>query len=298
MIRNYKILAVALSFTMVLLAACTKTEYKFGEIKTPSDLVINTVVVGTDANNPNGNGKGQVTITASASNAISYKIDFGDGVTQMVPTGTITYKYTNPGTFDYTITVSAIGTGGSVTILSKKVKVFVAFEIPTYIVDALTGGSSKVWVGDKDEAGHFGVGPNDAFSPIWYSAGPNSRDGCNYDDEITFSKDANNNIFMNVDNKGQSFVIGAAATYYGLANAEACRDLSTGGNKKLAFMDATSGSSSSVSTRIQFMVPGNGIVNFGTGGNTYEILSISATKIHIRNIGVDGNAWYQKLKVK
>ena len=103
---------------------------------------------------------------------------------------------------------------------------------------------------------------------------------------------------MNVDNKGQSFVIGAAATYYGLANAEACRDLSTGGNKKLAFMDATSGSSSSVSTRIQFMVPGNGIVNFGTGGNTYEILSISATKIHIRNIGVDGNAWYQKLKVK
>lgn len=298
MIRNFKILAVVLSTTIVAVAACKKAEYKFGEIKTPTDLAITTVVVGANASNPDGNGSGQVTITATAGNAISYKIDFGDGNTQMVPTGKITYKYASPGTFDYTITVNAIGTGGSVTTLSKRVKVFVAFEIPAYIVAALTGGSSKVWVQDKDEPGHFGVGPATEFSPIWYSAGPNSRDGCNYDDEITFSKDANNNVFMNVDNKGQSFVIGAAAAYYGLANAEACRDLSTGGNKKLAFMDATSGSTSAVSTRIQFMVPGNGIVNMGTGGNTYEILSISDTKIHLRNIGSDGNSWYQKLKVK
>jgi hypothetical protein len=46
------------------------------------------------------------------------------------------------------------------------------------------------------------------------------------------------------------------------------------------------------------MVPGNGIINFGTGGTTYEILSASATSIHLRNIGADGNSWYQKLKAK
>jgi hypothetical protein len=46
------------------------------------------------------------------------------------------------------------------------------------------------------------------------------------------------------------------------------------------------------------MVPGNGIINFATGGNTYEILSASATNISLRNIGIDGNAWYQKLKAK
>ena len=46
------------------------------------------------------------------------------------------------------------------------------------------------------------------------------------------------------------------------------------------------------------MVPGNGIINFGTGGNTYEILSLSAGGIQLRNIGIDGNAWYQILKVK
>jgi len=74
--------------------------------------------------------------------------------------------------------------------------------------------------------------------------------------------------------------------------------MGTGGNKQLAFMDATSASTPANSTRIQFTVPGNGIINFGTGGTTYEILSVSATAIHLRNIGIDGNSWYQKLKVK
>lgn len=282
----------------ILLSGCEKAQYSFGEIKTPSDLTLTAVVQGVDNANPHGNGTGRVTITATANNAITYKFDFGDGNTQMVPSGTITYKYNNPGINDYTITVTAIGTGGTMSVISRQIRVFVAFEIPANIVEALTGSGTKVWVTDRNEPGHFGVGPSDGFSPIWYAAPPNSRDECAYDDEITFTRDANNNISMTVDNKGQSFVIAAAAGYYGLPSAEACVGLATGGTKRLVFMDATSGSSSSVSTRIQFMVPGNGIVNFGTGGNTYEILSISPTQIHLRNIGVDGNAWYQKLKVK
>ncbi|MEO6638865.1 MAG: hypothetical protein ABIN25_11340 [Ginsengibacter sp.] len=42
----------------------------------------------------------------------------------------------------------------------------------------------------------------------------------------------------------------------------------------------------------------NGIINFGTGGTMYEISSITPTTIHLRNKGIDGNAWYQKLKMK
>ena len=63
-------------------------------------------------------------------------------------------------------------------------------------------------------------------------------------------------------------------------------------------MDATSASTPAISTRIQFTVPGNGIINAGVGSTTYEILSISGTNVHLRTIGADGNAWYQKLKVK
>ena len=180
----------------------------------------------------------------------------------------------------------------------KKIKVFVAFEIPVAIVQFLTNGSSKIWVTDKAAPGHFGVGAADGFTPNYYAATPNSREPCAYDDEISFSKDANNNISMTIDNKGQSFSIGAAAAYYGFSGGDNCFNISTVGTKKLSFMDATSSSTTANSTRIQFEVPGNGIINFGTGGNTYEILSISASNINLRNIGIDGNAWYQKLTTK
>jgi len=286
-------LASAISFT-----GCKKEKYSLGDLITPTDLTLTTSVAGVDDANPGGNGTGSVTITTSASNAITYKVDFGDGKFQIVPSGTITYKYSNPGTFDYTVTVSAIGTGGISSVLSKKITVFVAFEIPAYIINALTGTGSKVWITDKEAVGHFGVSPIDAFSPIWYAATPNSRAPEAYDDEMTFSKDESNNIYLNVDNKGLTFMIGASTTFYGFAGGDGNYPLNTGGKKKLTFMDATSASTSSNSTRIQFTVPGNGIVNFGTGGTTYEILSISETNINIRNIGADGNAWYQKLIAK
>jgi hypothetical protein len=103
---------------------------------------------------------------------------------------------------------------------------------------------------------------------------------------------------MNVNNKGTSFSIGAATGFYGFSGADNCYPINTGGTKQLAFMAATSGSTPAVSTQIQFMVPGNGIINFGTGGTVYEILSITSTSMHLRNIGADGNSWYQKLKPK
>jgi hypothetical protein len=285
--------AMALVFT-----ACKKTEYSFGDLKSPANLTLTTAIAGVDATNPNGNGSGTVIITSTADNALTYNIDFGDGKTQVVPSGVITYKYTNPGTADYTITVNVVGKGGVISTITKKIKVFVAFEIPAAILQALTNGSSQIWITDKNAAGHFGVGPTDQFAPIWYAATPNSREACAYDDEITFSKDANNNVFMSVNNKGENFSIGAATSFYGFSGPDGCYAINTGGNKKLAFMNATSTSTAANSTQIQFMVPGNGIINFGTGGTTYEIISITATTINLRNIGADGNAWYQKLKVK
>jgi len=101
-----------------------------------------------------------------------------------------------------------------------------------------------------------------------------------------------------VNNKGESMSIGAATTFYGFSGPDGCYAINTGGTKTLIFSDATSASTPANSTRIQFKVPGNGIINFGTGGVTYEILSYTSTTMYLRNIGADGNAWYQKLKVK
>lgn len=298
MLKYITKLTVVLLITQLWISGCKKTEYNFGTVKVPSALTLTATVAGVDASNPNGNGTGTVVIKATAANALTYNIDFGDGKTQVVPAGTLTYKYTTPGTNDFMITVNAIGTGGAVSTISKKVTVFVAFEIPVNIVAALTGGSSKIWVTDQNAVGHFGVGPATEFSPIWYAAGPGTREPCAYDDEISFSKDANNNITMTIDNKGQSFSIGAASAFYGFSGGDACFAMDVAAPRKLSFMDASTGSTAANSTRIAFTVPGNGIINFGTGGTSYEILSISATELSLRNIGIDGNSWYQKLKAK
>lgn len=292
------ILPSCLVIGLLAIGSCKKETYSFGDIKAPTDLTLTTTLAGVDASNPDGDGTGAVTIAASSKDALSYTFDFGDGNTRVVPTGSVNYKFTNPGTSTYTVTVNAVGTGGAISTISKKVKVFVRFEIPQAIIDALTGGSSRTFITDKEAPGHFGVGPADGFTPSWYAAAPNTRQPCAYDDEITFSVDANKNISMTIDNKGESFLTGAATGVYGFSGADNCYALNASGIKKLAFMNATSGSTSAVSSGIQFVVPGNGIINFGTGGNAYEILNYTANTIHLRNIGADGNAWYQKLIVK
>lgn len=288
--------------TTTVLSNCTKEKFSFGDIKTPTGLTLNTVIAGVSTANPDGDGTGVVTITSTASNAITYNIDFGDGTKQVVPSGKINYKYTNPGTSEYTIVVNAIGTAGEMSTLSKKIKVFVAFDIPTAIVQNLTNGSSKIWVTDRTAFGHFGVDDPTRLSADpgvwWYAATPDSREACAYDDEITFSKDVINRISINVNNKGTSFSTGAASSFYGFSGGDGCYAVNTGGSKQLAFSAATSGYTSANSTQVQFRVPGNGIVNFGTGGVTYEILSLTSTTMLLRNIGADGNSWYQKLKLK
>ncbi len=298
MFKNIRLLTLIAVGALFMLSSCKKDEYSFGELKTPTNLSLAAVIAGVDATNPFGNGTGNVLITGKADQALTYKIDYGDGNNAMVPSGNIMHKYSSPGTNDYTITVNAIGTGGVTSTLSKVIRVFVAFEIPANILSALTGTGSKVWMTDSDAPGHFGVGPADAFNSIWYAAPPNTREPCAYDDEITFSRDVLNRVSIKVDNKGNSFSTGAATSFYGVSGGDGCYPINTGGTKMLTFMGANSGSTPAQSTGVQFAVPGNGIVNFGTGGTTYEILEITASSVHLRNIGADGNSWYQKLRPK
>lgn len=298
MTKNIKSTLAIFLLAGILLSACKKEEYSFGALVAPKDVNLTTTIVGATTALPAGNGSGSVIITTTASNVITYKVDYGDGLSEIVSSGSITHKYSEPGTKDYTITVNAIGTGGLTSTISKKVRVFVDFQIPDFIIQGLTGGTSKVWVSDVAAPGHFGVGDIDLFFSNRYSAGPNTREPYAYDDEVTFEKDASNNIYMTVNNKGASFSIGAASTFYGFSGGDGSYAINTGGRKKLGFSNATSSSTPSNSTRYQFTVPGNGIIVFGTGGVSYEIIALTTTSITLRNIGADGLAWYQKLTVK
>ena len=299
MLRNIKLFSLLILFVSAGISGCSKEEYSFGNILTPTNLTLTTTVKGVDASNPNGDGSGKVSINASAENAITYKIDYGTGMdSAMVSDPNLEFTYRNPGTNTYTVTVNAIGTGGVISSISKTITVFVLFNIPDAMLQAFTHGTSRTWVTDNEAPGHFGVGGPGNFGPNLYAATPNQREACAYDDEITFTKDNLNRITMNVNNKGASFSIGAASAFYGFSGADACFPINSGPTKLLVFMGAVSGAPAAVSSQIQFVVPGNGIINFGTGGTAYEVLEYSDTQIHLRNIGADGNSWYQKLKPK
>jgi len=298
MLTHIKSYLFILFFSLLIFQSCKKEEFTFGDIKTPTNLSLSVEVVGADSLNPGGNGKGQINVTASSSGAITYIIDYGDSTNKSItsiPSGKSTYTYTSPGEYLYNVTIKAVGTGGAVSIITKQIRMSVIYQLDTSIVRRLTNNGSSTWITNKNVSGHVGVGPTNLFYPDYYAASPNTRSACLYDDEIKFEKDAINNVYMTVDNKGQSFLIAAATSYYGFSGGDDCYSLNTGGKKKLSFMNATSASDSSFSTRVQFRVPGNGIINFGSGGDTYEILSLTDSTIHLRNIAADGLAWYQKL---
>jgi len=296
--KYIKYLSILVLVVVTTIIGCKKTEYSFGSIKTPTNLTVTATVQGASTSLPNGDGSGIVTVTANATDAIQYKIFFGNGDSVLTPYNTTNYKYTKLDTNLYNITVTAIGTGGASTTVTKQVKVLYTFARPSNIVTGLTNGSSKVWKIAKDTVGHFGVGPLATFSADYYKAGPNEKPACAYASTITFTS-VGNSITVTVNNFGSSFLISAALGFYGQAgSSDGCYPITTGGPQNLSFGNATSGSTSSNSTGIQFSVPGNGILNFGTGGTTYEILYLSSSVLMLRNIGIDGNAWYQIFKAQ
>jgi beta-glucanase (GH16 family) len=90
---------------------------------TPNVTPTNLVVTATAAADSSGN----VTITATATNAVSYDIDFGNGVIKTVASGSITFKY--PASGNYAINVVAKSSSGQTVSASANVTVAVKVSL-------------------------------------------------------------------------------------------------------------------------------------------------------------------------
>ncbi len=182
--------------TIIMIGGCEKKEHSMGDLAAPTEVVINTTIVGVDATHPNGDGSGDVQIALTGKNVLSYKIDYNaaDGISlEHLPTATVTRKYTSLGLNTYRITVVAYGPGATPTTVTKDIQVRSDFTPPASIVTNLTGAGSKTWRVDKDLSGHFGVGPwsTTSVTPEWYAATPNEKAGCCacfYSARFTFTK--------------------------------------------------------------------------------------------------------------
>ncbi|MGB8705847.1 MAG: hypothetical protein WCD31_12525 [Gillisia sp.] len=291
---------------LAMLGSCTTENYSLGQLTPPSNVVINTQIVGQDADNPNGDGSGDVVISVSGDNALAYKIDYGTtSTTNLVPiNGSVTKKFTNLGVNDYTLTVVAYGKGGASTNVTKDITVKSVFNPKPEIVEDLTGGSSKTWVIEKDVAGHLGVGPwEGSVSPIWYQAQPNEKAdccSCFYSASFTFTKNSNGTFSLSVSTPDGAFTkTGGLTTLPGIpaAGDEGCYSYD-GGISDFSFIPSSSGiPESTPSTQTSIDLSGNStFIGYGAVQKEYEILEITPDYLYLRVQGTEtGNAWYMKL---
>ncbi len=106
--KNYKFLLI-ISFFSFLFFSCGGTNsgsLDLVVVTTPTNLVINKVIVGSSATMPNGDGTGVVNFSASANNAKEYKMSV-DGEILKSTTGSFTYTFKQSGTNNHTVYVFA-----------------------------------------------------------------------------------------------------------------------------------------------------------------------------------------------
>jgi len=291
---------------LIVFSGCNKKDYNLGDLTVPSNIVINTEIVGQDATHPNGDGSGDVKFKITADNAITYKIDY-DANTALdpvyLPKGEVTKKYTSPGTFTYTVTAIVYGRGGVSSTLTKEITVRSDFAPDPTIVTNLTNDASKTWRVDEDVAGHFGVGPWEpgTTTPVWWAAAPHEKAACCpcfYSAHFTFTKAGTNNYSLQVTSPDGAFTkTGSLTNLPGIpgSGAEACYSYG-GGTGAFSFVPASSGAAGS--TGVSILLSGNTTyIGYGSLLSEYEIFEITPTYMYLRVQGTEtGNAWYLKLE--
>ncbi|MGB7842955.1 MAG: hypothetical protein WBL21_09205 [Salinimicrobium sp.] len=286
---------------------CSSEDYSFGDLNAPSNVVINTEIVGQTEATPNGDGSGVVHISVDADDALAYKIDFGTANSiNLTPfNGEITKQFTKPGVIDYRITVVVYGPGGAATTVTKDITVESVFTPDSQLVSDLTGDGSKTWVVDKSTSGHFGVGPYNDGSvwPEWYSAGIEDKAeccNCFYTATFTFKKEGENFTLDVSAPDGVFTKTGDLTTLPGIPDEgdEGCYDGYTGGTSPFNFIPSSSGiPASTPSTKTSIELVGNDtFIGYGAVLKEYEILEITEDYVYLRVQGTEpGNAWYVRL---
>lgn len=295
-------------FTLLLMVNCSKDDYVFGALESPTNLEIEYEIIGKTDAMPYGDGTGKVKFTVKADDAISYKFVFNDGTLQNAPNGIYEKRFTKTGINTYTVTVIAFGKGGVATNTTIDVEVLSTFS-DDEAVALLTGGTSKKWYFSASEVGHLGVGPNSTdatqnYYGFWYQAAAFEKAGsanssCLYDNVLTFSMDGDQ-LKFSLDNGGRTFFNAAFLSVGGGSGSEdLCLDYAVSGTKTVSLSPSESvilnNPNAATQTRgTQITISDEGFMGYYIGQSTYEILSITENRMVVRAImgGNSATAWY------
>lgn len=311
--KNIKYTIGIILLMLTIIAGCQEETYEFGDLVAPSNLVINADIVGLSAENPNGDGSGEVIITVNAQNAITYGIgfnklvDYGNVSYTVLPSGTISKKFSDPGVNTYRISVIAYGKGGISSNLTKDITVRIDYEANPEIITALTNDDSKTWVVDKSVPGHLGVGPwaSNSVTPEWWAAGIDEKvatANCFYTSTFTFTRVIVSDTYtLQVVSPDGAFTktgdLSNGLPGIPASGDEGCYTYS-GGTSAFNFVPSSSGVAANSSTETSIQLDGfDTFIGYGATQQEYEILEINADYMYLRVQGTEtGNAWYLKLK--
>lgn len=285
--KNIKYIITFLSLALVF-SSCEKENYEFGELVTPTNMVVTADIVGVDATHPNGDGSGTVNFNVTADGALTYRFVY-DGAESTSALGTKTYTFSTTGTKKYAVTVVAYGTGGVSSSKTVEVEVLVVYSPPADLLTMLTSDSSRIWRLKAEATGHFGVGPADSADPIWWAAVPNDKAAFGaYDDRFIFNV---NGSFTHITN-GDTFGKLAAMA----ADLGGDQGLTPDGNGESVYVLADYSESWALSApggQETLTFSNIGYHGFYVGGNhSYTILSRSENEMSLRTVGADGNGWF------
>jgi len=279
----------ALSMFFLLNGCSVDNSYNFGTITAPSNIKISANIVGLDADHPYGDGSGKVTFTATSNNAITYKFIQGN-TGAIAPDGIKIYTFGRTGINKYSVTVEAIGTAGVSSSKTIEVEVLVLFTPSANFLSMLTANSSKTWRIKYETTGHFGVGPADSNSPIWWSAVPNDKTGVGvYDDQFVFSADGTFTHITNGDTWGKAIPMAQD-----LGGDKGLTPNSDGEYINYPYADySETWSLSESGGQESIQLSGVGYLGFYVGGtHKYTILSRSNSELSLKTIGADGLGWF------
>ncbi|WKK65131.1 glycoside hydrolase family 16 protein [Lutimonas zeaxanthinifaciens] len=262
------------------------------EITPPAVVVKNLNVTfdiqGATSENPEGDGSGKVTFNATADNATSYILEY-DGNSQNMVNGELTVTFDDPGIQDYSVKVTATGSGGSKASKNVDVKVKREYEVPDDLLELLTNNSSQKWRVQAEVTGHFGVGPEGATVPEYYKAQSFEKDFSGmYDDEFVFDQD-------------KSFDHITGGTVYGKAGpleddlgstSEPVNDEDEYENYPLNDYSGT-WNYGFIDGRETLYLSDFGFLGFYVGGtHAYTILQRTETAMVLRTYGADELSWF------
>jgi hypothetical protein len=320
--KNLKYITLLGIAALFALISCQDEDQEFGDITTPTNLVLNYQIVGQDVDNLNGDGSGIVQFTASADNALAFRYEYGDGSpSESAPNGESEHRFTTQDLNTYTVTVIASGTAGVTTSTSVILDVFSSFddiEARSFLtgaplsVDAsgndiidIDAAVSKTWYFATDMDGHYGVGPTLDFDieinggpsqyyfPAFFPAPANSTcetetQSCLCNDELIFTLDENNNLTYVLNNNGSTlFNEGHQAIVGGDGSAAACFEFDTSGVKNVTLapgeVDWTFVEDPTFDGRgTKMTLSDDGFMGYYVSASSYEIIEVTEDYLYVR----------------